>query len=326
MKLKYNLIAAMSLFCLSSCYQDVELSHVVNPSLVINAAVSADTIVMASISQTVPFTDSRDVHPILDDAEVGLYVNGEYVNNMIWHKNETSASGMYCSSYYPQNGDIIKIVAKHDSRQAWAEDTVPEKCIINKLDVTFDIFDDSNSVIYDGEHVIPGKKYVFTYRVTFHDNPNKKNYYCIRIDNSLGNVNDIGTLDYSSDPVFIAQSQALNGINMDKSILGQGGRTFSDDMFQGQSYTMTIKEEESISFYDYRSNLPRRIMLYSLSESYYKYLSGLLNDESGNSVTESLMSFGFKEPVRHFSNVVSGTGILGCFQMDTYVIDLNAVQ
>ena len=95
----------------------------------------------------------------------------------------------------------------------------------------------------------------------------------------------------------MAQQEIMDGVTTDTRIYGYEGRTFTDDLFDGQTYTMELVQTGP---YNGRSAQPRRIMLYSLSEAYYHYLTGILNvdDESFNS---DLVDWGFSEPNAYYS-------------------------
>ena len=147
-----------------------------------------------------------------------------------------------------------------------------------------------------------------------------RNYYCIRIENNNGIPAE--TLDYSHDKVFLAQQEIMDGVTTDTRIYGDEGRTFTDDLFDGQTYTMEIVQ--TAPYYG-RHSRPYRIILYSLSEPYYHYLTGILNvdDESFNS---DLVDWGFSEPNAYYSNVNGGTGIVGAVQCSVYTVDLESVM
>lgn len=317
-------IALISLMlALESCYQELNFANSHTPTLVLNAIAHADSTVKASVTRTVNFTDSRQGFPVVDDADVALYVNGEFIETMQWKANaDHNEDGLYHSTYRPKTGDVIKITAIHQSGQIWAEDKIPELVVIDSLDVTLNVIDNPGMTTSTGE---PTKNHVYTYKIWFKDLPEQDNYYCIRIDDGNGNTHNLGVLDYSKEPVFANQSSIIDGVSDQHNIYGQGGRTFSDDMFQDKQYCLTIQESETAYYYQYAKALPRRIMLYSVSESYYKYLTGVIN-AAEQTTTNKLIDFGFIEPTIQYSNVHHGTGILGCFQLHYKTTDLTNLK
>jgi len=87
---------------------------------------------------------------------------------------------------------------------------------------------------------------------------------------------------------------------------------------------MTITETGDASTYEYGAICNRKILLYSLSKSYYLYLTPLLNRDE-NMLMQNLPNYGLAEPMRVFSNVTGGTGILGAGQTDTVTVNLREI-
>ena len=79
---------------------------------------------------------------------------------------------------------------------------------------------------------------------------------------------------------------------------------------------VNMQEEEG------KDKYKRRILLYSLSESYYRYLVAL-EKIYGGSVSGSLSDIGLAEPVKVYSNVCGGVGILGACQRAEKVVDIR---
>ena len=66
----------------------------------------------------------------------------------------------------------------------------------------------------------------------------------------------------------------------------------------------------------------RSINLYALSESYYQYLLSL-EKISASTLSGSLSNIGLAEPLRVYTNVNNGTGILGACQRTNIKINLG---
>ncbi|MEF9924649.1 MAG: DUF4249 domain-containing protein [Muribaculaceae bacterium] len=294
------------------------------PKVVLNSAVSSDTVVMANVGRTVFFTDSRDVDPTICDADVSLYVNDKIKEKLVWIPDTMlSTGGIYKSTYYPKIGDKIRLEARTLLGEVWAEDIIPDRTLINDVKLSFIERENSDIIIGGPNGSGYGIEYKITYSITFKDNPDMKNYYCIRIEDiGCNSVN--GLLDYSSDDVFRAQQPIIDSSTSSKLIEGQEGRTFTDEYINGKTYTMKITETDEHTLYHYGKHKYRRIILYSLSESYYKYLTGILNYGS-STISGSLIDFGFSEPFVHYSNINGGVGILGMVQSESYIIDLRTI-
>ena len=308
----------------NSCYQDLDFERYrSDPTVVLNAVVSPDTVIMANVCLTTFFTDTA-LLKVVKDAEVKLYVNGVYSEELKWEANNKSKfGGTYISSVTPKESDKIKIEVKSSYGNVWAEDVVPPKIYIEKVEISGRKIEDPKSIIVEpGGNVSKGENFEVRYSITLKDIPNDSNYYCIRIEN-CNPYQPLGVLDYSDDPVFIEQTSTTNG-SFSGEIDGQGGRTFSDKLFDGKDYTLTIKETGNSMFYTYGEILNRKILLYSLSKSYYNYLTSLLNVNE-NSIEYYLSEYGLYEPVKTFSNIQGGIGIVACSQVDIKLIELRKI-
>lgn len=316
-------IIVLSIF-LFSCYKNIDMEkYRPEPDLVLNGIISTDTMVMLSISRTKFFTDTSR-YEIVTDAEVFLSVNGVFREQMEWRTDESFyGEGIYVSSYKPQTGDTIKIETITKYGTAWIEEIVPVKVMIEKTALSYRfIYDNTGFGIDENGNIIEIPTLEVTYRITFTDNWNVKNFYLVRIDNPAPPYDDIGILDYSLDPVFIEQVSVVDGLFGDQMIHGQGGRSFTDHLINGQCYTLVVKETLPSSNLDYDPSFNRRIILYAITESYYNYLTSM--QMSVDAVYETnLSTFGFVEPVRICTNVHGGVGIVATSQYHIVSINLK---
>lgn len=319
-------MALLVLFFLSSCYAELNLDkYRPDPKIVLNSAILADSVVMASISRTWFMSENNpDVN--IDDAIVSLYVNGAFREQMRWEWINNK-NGMYCSCYYPIAGDVIKITAATELGTVWAEDTVP----LSKIpveDITISrrfVGSNSSSTVIDpsGTHVTEQSTHIeITYKITFQDIPEQKDLYFIHIDDYQSSRGSVGGIYYDSEPVFINEDSSLEGA-LGKTVT-RPGRTFTDDLFDGQKYTLTIKEKGPTSDYARGAVLKRKISLYILSEAYYRYLTSIQNTHEER-FSQDLVELGLAEPFPIFSNVNGGTGILGAAQKDFKIVDLRTI-
>lgn len=326
MKRNLLLIIAALATVLFSCYKDIDMEkYRPTPDLVLNGVISADTTVMLSISRTKFFTDTSH-YEIIKDADVSLSVNGTFHKKMQWEADTSFyGGGIYISDYEPQANDIIRIEATTKYGKAWVEETIPVKVQIE--DVAF-----SNKLIYDhmgygideNGNLIEIPTLEITYQISFTDKADATNFYFIRIDNPKPPFSEIGNLDYSSEPVFVEQISIIDGLFSDQTIQGQGGRSFTDHLINGQRYTLTIKETQPSFNPNYPPDLGRRVILYAITESYYNYLTSMqLSSEASNSTHLSI--FGFAEPVRIFSNIHGGVGIMATSQSDIVLANLDTI-
>ncbi len=319
-------IVIISGILFGSCYADLDLEkYRPTPKAVLNCSVFPDTVVMASISRTWFFTDQYP-NITLKNATVELYVNGSYKEQMQWsdaaEEGSLNADGIYISSFVPHPGDAIKVVASTEYGTVWAEDTVPSQATLDDIKISYRSIDDG-SIIIDSSGITPMMKIEVKYEITFRDNANETNYYLIRI--SDDSHRGIGSLDYSSDPIFIGQKSILEGSLEGKFLGGQGGRTFSDETINGKEYTLIIKETGGDYNYIFKGELKRKITLFSLSQAYYQYLSSLQYIDDDN-LMHDMADYGLAEPVKIYSNILGGgTGILGAGQKTDKIKDLREI-
>ena len=162
---------------------------------------------------------------------------------------------------------------------------------------------------------------------TLHDEPGEDNYYLIyfRQGNIWGGENDTVYSwysfrpDYGSEPVFAVQNSTLDQIFGYDGVGGYNGLAFSDELFDGKSYQFKIPWKISLSYTQSVDYTPYiyRCYLYSVSRSYYNYMK-TMNDLYESGFVGDLAEIGFAEPVRIYSNVEGGTGILGGSCMESW--------
>ncbi|MCH5242766.1 MAG: DUF4249 family protein, partial [Muribaculaceae bacterium] len=62
---------------------------------------------------------------------------------------------------------------------------------------------------------------------------------------------------------------------------------------------------------------------FSISESYYQYLlSKLYNDPGNEGLHGGMIDLGVSEPIKYFSNITGGTGILAAYSLDETELDV----
>lgn len=308
--------AVLAGFLLTACYRDIDLEEYrPEPTLVLNSILSPDTVVRVQVARTVFFTDHRETDTNVADAEVKMCVNGGFTETLRY--DETSR--MYLSDYHPVPGELISLEAESPLGHASGQGIIPEVVPIEGVRLTARTFDDPDQMYWTPGGVTYGKSYEVTYFITFTDPSAERNFYFIRVESGDGIAAE--TIDYSYDDVFLAQQESIDGITTDTGIYGNEGRTFTDDLFNGNSYTLKIVEKAPLYTNDSR---PRKIILYSLSEDYYHYLTGIFNTDE-ESVNGSLTDLGLAEPSPHYTNITGGTGIVGGVQSRSVRVDLKSV-
>lgn len=305
---------------LTSCYKKIDLDEYrTTPKIVINSTVSPDTVVMASITRTWFYPD-KNPYVNLPHAHVDLYINDQYIERMQWKALHTSnqTDSLFFSNTVPEEGDRIKIIASTpEYGTATAEDIIPKKVPIKEVKYTIK----KGEGIYQEAYT---DYYEIYYEVTFDEFPEKDNYYLARITQIEYYYNNPSQatveVDYI-DPVFKEQDAILNGSMAFNGLEKRGGALFTDQSMNGQTYTLQIKEIAT----RLDETEQRAVSIYSLSESYFLYLLSL-QKIAGSTLEGGLGNIGLAEPLRVYSNVKGGTGILGGNQQAEVTITLNNIS
>ena len=303
---------------LTSCYRKIDLDEYrTTPKMVINSVVSPDTVVMASITRTWFYPDKKP-YVNLPHAHVELYINNQYIETMQWKtlnnpRNPDQPDTLFLSNTIPAEGDRIKIVASTpEYGTVTAEDIIPKKVPIKNASHTIK----KGNGVYQGTI---SDYFEIYYEVTFDEFPEKNNYYLAKITQiKTGYYGYYETeIDYI-DPVFKEQDAILDESMAFNGLEKRGGALFTDQSINGQTYTLQIKETTA----ELDETEQRIISIYSLSESYFLYLLSL-QKIAGSTLEGGLGNIGLAEPLRVYSNVEGGAGILGGNQHSETTITLN---
>ena len=303
---------------LTSCYRKIDLNEYrTTPKMVINSVVSPDTVVMASITRTWFYPDKKP-YVNLPHAHVELYINNQYIETMQWKtlnnpRNPDQPDTLFLSNTIPAEGDRIKIVASTpEYGTVTAEDIIPKKVAIKNASHTIK----KGNGVYQGTI---SDYFEIYYEVTFDEFPEKNNYYLAKITQiKTGYYGYYETeIDYI-DPVFKEQDAILDESMAFNGLEKRGGALFTDQSINGQTYTLQIKETTA----ELDETEQRIISIYSLSESYFLYLLSL-QKIAGSTLEGGLGNIGLAEPLRVYSTVEGGTGILGGNQHSETTITLN---
>lgn len=304
-----------------SCYKEVDLDdYRTPPKMVINSTVSTDTVVMASVTRTWFFPETTP-YVNLPHAKVDLYINGQYIETLQWKTlynpgRPEQPDTLFLSNTVPTAGDRVRITASTpEYGTATAEDVIPQEVTVKDVKYTLR----KGAGIYQETY---SDYYEIFYEVTFDELPEKNNYYLARVtydidDYYYGPIREIADVDYI-DPVFKEPDAILDGSLGFNGLEKRGGALFTDQSINGQTYTLQMKETAT----KLEETEQRTISIYSLSEAYYLYLLSL-QKVAGSTLEGGLGNIGFAEPLRVYSNVEGGTGILGSSRHSYMKITLN---
>lgn len=335
----YSLVFAFCLVLFSGCEWEVDVEDLrKDPRLVLNAVVMAHQPVTASVSRTWFFTEENP-NVTFRDAEVHLYINGQYQETMVWVEGDKryNNQGLYQAEYVSQVGDQVAVIAqKKGFATVSAEVVVPSPC--QDFQVTEQITKLNYEELYDADRLLS---------ISFRDNPDRADYYLCFCEIGYPVWDEVKgeftgeyawtSLDaeYSEEPLFMGQLSAFEKILGYDWLSGMYGRVFTDEQINGKEYTIRLPYRQSAySYYHYYSEddewhlevstLPRlcRVSLYNISESYYRYLKTLIEMED-DSLQQMLIESGLAEPISLYCNIDNGLGILGACNGQSITVELS---
>lgn len=330
--IKYIVFPAI-LFLATSCFKEVDLEDLRPESkLVLNSVASKGEPVKASLSRTWFYTEDYP-NITIEDARVSLFVNDRLIEEMTWdvEEHEYYSRGNYVSSYLPVSGDRIRIEASKDGfKDIVADEVVPGiPPMVNFVAEKIEVHDPYASSTLKNR-----------FKMTIKDDPDAANYYLISFlvatpiyeyDSDDWTKPPVYTgeyywklpyIDYASEPLFGNKISIMDKVFGNDWLSGYNGRPFSDEQINGKEYTITLEESSYSGHWQTESEtLPdsARVYLYSISESYYRYLTDL-NTLSEGSLNNDLANAGLAEPIRVFSNIKGGLGIFGTACVDSLTV------
>lgn len=345
MKIKHTLqlLFPATMLLLASCVEDMDLDHLrPEPKLVLNTVALVNSPLTASLSRTWFYTDNHS-NVTIRDARMELYVNDTFRELLVWKEGDAdyNSDSYYTSTYCPAVGDRIRLVAKAEGfKDASAETVLPQPSRLVS----------GSATIKKDTTIFMSYRYIYTEytsHITMKDDGTREDYYLIRFESGSPILGDNNTwqyswnpisVEYSSDPLFDKDLTALDKVMGYDWLSGYNGRVFSDELINGKEYTFNFTSNSSFSgpvpdeeFPDtnYPEEIPHptpappelfRVVLYSLSEDYYKYLKVLQTKDDG-SLSNDLINAGLAEPIRVYSNVAGGLGICGGCYKDSLTIE-----
>lgn len=327
MKIDTIFIVLLTFMILSSCENEIIYNHPENePKLILNALIDAeksDNYIYLNLSGTYKVQQ-------VPDALVKVYVNGEYKEDLISHKQEE-----YFQKYiYPVKtkfipGDKVRIEAttKDGKYHVWSETTVPFKPEIIHIDTTsVKIKEYYDSSFYED---------YYQFKITIKDDSKEKRYYRLISENTF--TYEVNLVESQKDTVIAFKRYAYiarEDIALNEGRPGAPVETdleffmpsinlygiFDNTYFKDNQYTLTINLLKQDSYY-YNVYWPEeiekkkftnsvKIGVQAITKEEYLHLKAL-NYYHSDTYDEFL-----SEPVHFPSNVNGGLGILGIHSED----------
>ncbi|MCD8042066.1 MAG: DUF4249 domain-containing protein [Tannerellaceae bacterium] len=294
----YILRFCLLLFLLVGCEKIIDFDGKHPPKkIVLTTFVGCDSDTsFITISESSLIYDEIDF-VIPEEAGIKIDINGKPCEK-IWLAHS------YTHEYSPEitlgfeasvkEGDVIHVSVETDKHPVvTGQETIPPPPVI--LDVQTEQFKHSG---YDD--------YLMRALIRIKDDPAISNYYRLLI--KLYESDDWwGYIDYYIDQDLVMSSLSSQEIQDGEDTNRM--RIFPDDLFNGKEYTLNVY------FWDpfYYENKERQLIIevQALSESMYLYLRSL--EMSSNSDI-------FSEPVRIYSNIKGGYGVVGTYNSAVKII------
>jgi hypothetical protein len=309
-----------------SCERNIELSiELPEPFAVLNASLSADSLITATVSRTVrEYHSNPEYESFLDKAaSIAVFVND--AKQGVMEKDERN--GQYrLPGYYPSAGDKVRMEVRIDDfAPLSAEVSIPSQPEILSVDTQM--------------YKIPSPYYSGSCKIgvelRFKEPANETNYYLLAL--SGYGISDRDTLTIKM-PVSVTHKEDLLFEELDAARFSYdyfpgytddyyGGNDFyapsyfmfNDKTLPGDEHTLKFTLNNVFSSYESDSlsiTATCRICLYSLSESYYLYFRSKLLQWKQQE--DPFGSVGLREPVPTYTNVRNGYGLLSAKQATVY--------
>ena len=310
-----GLILLVLFMLISACEREFSLDGFRDKNteniLVINAILNPDSIMKVSVTHPFFFSDPHVRYPSVRDLEVELSED-----DADWIRLEFNpSSSLYVSDTRPLAGSSIRLRIYGNNQSVSSLDTIPQKVRIERVEVA-------------GEgpiHIYWDNDYRFTYHITFQDPPGEENFYFLEVDSDALSYefSQMGQVDYTLDYVFNVMAEMINKDMQGWRPDGVFGYPFSDKGIDGQRYTLTVSEVIQSPLTQMIKKLPRRINLYAISRPYFEHMVSILSqDYEQEALKGNLLSLGLIEPTKIYTNIESGAGILGCYNLSRVKLDL----
>ncbi len=323
MKLSKYLFLAFLLIIIQSCYKELDYDDLnFKPKIVLNGLIYQDSIIEINVASTKSIIEHSETIPFLDNAEVKLFENDIYVEDMIY-----DSLGMYHSTITAKANTNYRLEAGTDQIEtASASFSLQELKDFTLSNINYEITDTTVSFndisideIFAGVDV-PAETDTnllliqLRFDIVFIDDAEEENYYSYK---NYGNFNSlshssihspsIGEIEaillkknssahlsfqnfHDYDKYFPKGSSSHNGYKK--------GSYISDELFNGNEVNFSLR-----TFYYTGKIDPVEIILFSYPYDYVYFHT------TGNRYMNARDN-PFSQPMNIYSNVENGTGIV----------------
>ncbi len=280
------------------------------PKLVINGFLQPDSLISINVRSTSPILSRENV--FIEDAEVTLSVNGEFVETLTY-----KGSGNYKSEIQrPETGKVYSVEIIADGYdKVTASDTIPGNVKILTASMvkgnTYNEYGDPDT----------------DYNLSFADGKETDYYELMFIGQSPPTAfNSKYTIGIMRG-VVIADPVMKDDSDLD---LNPPTFLFTDNLFQGENYTLNVKMNAG-SGGDFTSPIVPAfesghfVVLRSVSHSYYKYVKSWYRHKLGKQEANKIEAFMLipllGDPAEMYSNIEGGYGIFTSFYQSYYKVE-----
>lgn len=314
---------------LTGCYTDFNPDEYSKPVVCLNSVITAGYPISVSVDRTWRYNEPvAPADRVVKDAVISIYVNGELKD----------------SSYVVAEGDEVYVLCESEEYgTAEASVTVPYATPIEKVE-----FIPHGVSVWEPEQ----DQYGFMVDVSFNfdigidisDVHPDSDYFRLICDTYCMGIPDedivdedgeyeppkryaylrLGELDYNSDMIFNENKEITDYVIGEIEL---HGLFFTDRMFSGSSYTVSLKFDRSAfdasgpNFEEDLLDCGIRFTLMSVSRSYYDRMNYLWKKNSG--FMGELADLGLADSIWGYSNVSTGAGVVVARAVTTYDLNLK---
>jgi len=306
---QYYIFTRILIFLFAACEKEIEFKgDSVEPLLVLNGLLTPDTEIVVHLSESRFFLSSEQGFTNVHDAQLTLWKNGDSITTLKEYEY-----GYYIAPYRTKTGDQLRITAS-------APGLNPVECSTEILPapeiLSVEMAEPSND------------RFDYEVSLTLKDPVEIANFYRMNMYLRLY-FNDERYIDlpvrFQSDDVVFSSSESIP-----MGTFGNRYRVFTDDLFNGNEYTLKMQiriryeeeDENENPYYDYGDyGEPAYIELYvdlqHITKDYYLYLKSRAGAWGSGD-----MGGMFTEPVQIYTNIRGGIGILGSYASAIYKLSL----
>ncbi len=319
MRINYYILVALAAVLLSACERETDLDKYRDKDsenlLTLNAMICPDSTVQVSATKTYFFSDVHQERTYVKDLSIDVSVDGAARGTMAYDDSRH----LYVSDVKVNPGEAVTVSTTYQGKAVTATDVMPQPVVIEDISVTRQ---GPMSVYTDTD-------FIFTYGITFSDRPNESNYYFLQWD-EVDPSKDVrmGERDFTYEFVFQQLANEVHATLPGWTPYCAYGLPFSDKGIEGERHTITVKEIVQMAMSaDWRkTQMKRKFKLYTISKAYYNYLfSVLINQTNDKGIQGGLIDLGIVTPVKAYTNIDGGIGIMGCYTTAERELDVMQI-